>query len=337
MKQRTFKWVLAGFLAAGSVGSLMAWGTFGHQHINHAAVLALPSPMQSFFYNHIDFITEESVVPDLRKYTINDKAENPRHYIDWEGYDSTGTDPIPRTMKEAQAKYDEKYLQKMGILPWYIQDMMDKLTKAFQNKRKTEILFLAADLGHYIGDANMPLHTSINHDGQKTNQKGIHSFWEAQIPEIFGGQYNYYVTSPTYLPDVTTATWNIIRHSHELADTLLAIEREVRARFPEDKIYVKNDSGQIVKNKFNQKVFTMAYAKAYHDAMQGMVEKQMQHAIQDLVNFWYTAWVNAGKPDLNALDPASLTKANLPRLKEELRLYKKGKLSGFKIENEYNN
>ncbi|HNP55279.1 MAG TPA: hypothetical protein PKK69_11685, partial [Ferruginibacter sp.] len=105
----------------------------------------------------------------------------------------------------------------------------------------------------------------------------------------------------------------------------------------EDKIFMKDDSGQIRKNKFNQKVFAPAYAKAYHDAMNGMVEKQMQHAIQDLANFWYTAWVNAGKPDLSDLDPADLTKQNQSRLKEELRLYRKGKLTGFKIENEYNN
>jgi hypothetical protein len=39
--------------------------------------------------------------------------------------------------------------------------------------KKHEILFIAADLGHYIADAHMPLHTSDNHDGQLTDQKGI--------------------------------------------------------------------------------------------------------------------------------------------------------------------
>jgi hypothetical protein len=46
-----------------------------------------------------------------------------------------------------------------------------KLTQAFKEKRKSEILFIAADLGHYIADAHMPLHTSDNHDGQLTDQK----------------------------------------------------------------------------------------------------------------------------------------------------------------------
>jgi hypothetical protein len=51
------------------------------------------------------------------------------------------------------------------------QDMMEKLTQAFKEKRKSEILFIAADLGHYIADAHMPLHTSDNHDGQLTDQR----------------------------------------------------------------------------------------------------------------------------------------------------------------------
>jgi hypothetical protein len=47
----------------------------------------------------------------------------------------------------------------------------DGKTQAFKEKRKSEILFIAADLGHYIADAHMPLHTSDNHDGQLTDQR----------------------------------------------------------------------------------------------------------------------------------------------------------------------
>jgi len=186
----------------------LAWGVFGHEHINRAAVLALPEPVQSFFYNHIDFITQESTVPDLRKYTLNDKAENPRHYIDLENFG--GIDSLPLTMADAKAKYDEKFLQQNGILPWYVMDMMDKLTKAFKEKRKTEILFIAGDLGHYLGDAHMPLHTSANHDGQMTDQKGIHSFWESQLPEMFGKDYNYHTSEAHFIPDVRKELWGIL-------------------------------------------------------------------------------------------------------------------------------
>ena len=150
----------------------ISWGVIGHERINRAAVLALPAPLQTFFYNHIDYITQESSVPDLRRNVLNDKMEPSRHYFDMENFGDVAT--YPKTLEEARKKYDDKFLDKNGILPWHIQEMMTKLTKAFKDKRKNEILFIAADLGHYIADAHMPLHTSDNHDGQNTNQKGIH-------------------------------------------------------------------------------------------------------------------------------------------------------------------
>lgn len=318
-----------------SISLLFAWGTFGHQHINHAAVFALPKEMRTFFFNHIDFVTEESTIPDLRKYTLNDKAENPRHYINIEGMESMPIDSLPRTMKDAMAKYDEKTLQKMGILPWYIQEMMEKLTKAFREKRKTEILFLAADLGHYLGDANMPLHTSVNHDGQLTDQKGIHSFFEAQLPEYFGNGYNFKVNDAIYLENVTDAAWEVVKHSNSLADSLLRVEKRLKTTFPKERVYKTDAAGKVIKNKFGQWTHTYEYARAYHDALAGMVEGQVRHAIQDAANFWYTAWVNAGKPNLDDLDPEELTRSNSKRYKKEMKMYAKGQLFGFRIENEF--
>jgi hypothetical protein len=311
----------------------LAWGVFGHEHINRAAVLALPEPVQSFFYNHIDFITQESTVPDLRKYTLNDKAENPRHYIDLENFG--GIDSLPLTMADAKAKYDEKFLQQNGILPWYVMDMMDKLTKAFKEKRKTEILFIAGDLGHYLGDAHMPLHTSANHDGQMTDQKGIHSFWESQLPEMFGKDYNYHTSEAHFIPDVRKELWGILGSSHKLKDTLLLADKNTKIKMGADHVYKMDASGAPVKNKFGQPIHSDEYSKAFHEALKGMVEKQLQKAIVETSSFWYTAWVNAGKPDLTSLDPAPLTTRNKKMLDEEKELWKKGKLFGIESEKEY--
>jgi hypothetical protein len=329
------KFSLTLFLITGSISLLFAWGVWGHQHINHAAVFALPKEMQPFFYNHIDFITEESVVPDLRKYTINDKAEFPRHYINLEAFAPITLEQLPRTMKEATAKFDQETLNKNGLLPWYIQDMMDKLTLAMKEKRKTEILFLAADLGHYLADANMPLHTSLNHDGELTNQKGIHGFWESQLPELLGDQYRLNAPQAVYIPNITDETWRIVKHSHQLADTLLSVEKSLHQKFPKDKIYKTDATGQILKNKFRQPVHSVEYAKAYNDALNGMVENQIRNAITDVANYWFTAWVNAGKPDLTSLDDAALTQSNQKRFKKEIKAMKKGKIWSLKTDNEY--
>ena len=289
--------------------------------------------MRSFFYNHIDFITVESTVPDLRKYTLNDKAENPRHFIDLENFGSL--DSLPKTMADVKLKYDDKFLAKNGILPWYIEDMMDKLTTAFKNKNKSDILFIAADLGHYIGDAHMPLHTSANHDGQMTDQKGIHALWESQIPEMFGDNYNYHTDDAKFIDDVSKETWNIILNSHRLADTLLKKDKELRAKFPTDKMYRKDASGNVVKNKYGQPIFSDDYATQLNALLNGMVENQMRASIAETASFWYTAWVNAGKPDLSDLDPQELTKRNEKPMQDEMDLWKKGKLFGVNSEKEF--
>lgn len=311
----------------------ISWGTFGHEHIDRAAVFALPDQLRPFFYNHIDFITQESTVPDLRKYTLNDKAENPRHFIDLENFGSV--DSLPKNMEETKKKYDDKFLQSNGILPWYLQDLMEKLTKAFKEKKKTEILFIAADLGHYLGDANMPLHTSANYDGQQTGQKGIHALWESRIPEMFGKEYNYYTGDAKYIEDVNKEIWNIIFASHRLKDTLLSVDKELRKNTPENKLFKTDADGKAIKNKYGQSVYSDEYATQLHTALKGMVEKQMRASVIATANFWYTAWVNAGKPELDNLDPSELTKQNSKLLKKELKLWKSGKLFGVESEKEF--
>jgi len=318
-----------------SVTMVFAWGVWGHNHINKGAVLALPAEMGMFFYNHVDFIVEESTVPDIRKHMLNDKAEASRHYIDLEWYNFASKANVPEKMADAVAKYGKDSVQKYGVLPWNIEDMMDKLTDAMKNKRKTEILFLAADLGHYIGDAHMPLHTSLNHDGQLTGQQGIHAFWESQLPELFGKNYRLYVGDVHYISDIKKATWEIIDSSNKLVATMLEIEAKLKRDNPEDKQYVMGPDGKPAKNKFGSVIHTYDYAVEYHELLSGMVEKQMRNAIEKTADFWYTAWVNAGKPDLDDLDPESVTERNRAVYKDDIKAFKTGKIRGLRSDKEF--
>lgn len=333
MRNIKFKSLLISFSVVCIAFISISWGIFGHNHINNAAVMALPKPLQVFFYNHIDFITQESTIPDTRKYALRDKAEHPRHFIDVENFGTL--DSIPRSFDVAKKKYDDKFLDKNGILPWYIKDIMAKLTKAFKEKRKAEILFLAADLGHYIGDANMPLHTSANHAGQLTNQPGIHALWESSIPEIFGKNYNFHTQDAQYVDDVEKATWDMIRDSHSLVQPLLVTDKKLRETFTQDKIFVLDEKGNITKGMYGDLIFTLEYKTKLHQALDNMVENQMKKAIVTTSNFWYTAWVNAGKPNLEDIDSKELTKRNAKWLRQDLKLWEKGKLFGIESNKEF--
>jgi hypothetical protein len=318
---------------ASAIGFLtLSWGIVGHERINKAAVMALPQSLQVFFYNHIDFITQEASVPDIRKYALNYKDENPRHYFDMENFGPV--DSIPQTLEAAKKKYDAKFLNDNGILPWYIEDMMVKLTKAFKDKNRAEILFLAADLGHYIGDAHMPLHTSANHDGQLSDQKGIHSLWESRLPELFAKNYKLNVPQAQYYQDVHKATWDMINDTHSLAQPLLDIDKKLRTTTPEGQVFKMDADGKVLKSKYNTAVFSDEYAKKLHEQLNGMVESQMKKAITATASFWYTAWVNAGKPDLSDLDAPSVTQRNYQSLRDDLKMFQQGNLFGMKNQND---
>ncbi|MCB2408899.1 zinc dependent phospholipase C family protein [Hymenobacter lucidus] len=325
--RRARRWLLVTALYLSAPTLLFAWGTWGHERVNRAAVLALPPALRTFFYNHVDFMVQESVVPDLRKYTLSDKAEGPRHFIDLEDYgDQT---QIPQTSQEAYAKYEPAFLDKNGRLPWFIQDMLGKLTQAMKNGRKEDILFIAADLGHYLGDATQPLHTSQNHDGQLTGQKGIHAFYESQMVEKFGKDYNFKLKEPQLIQDPVAETWRIIAQAHASADTLLTIEKKLQTEMGTTNMLEVDAQGQPKKNVFNSNIRTAAYTAGFHAALKRMEERQLRIAAQAAANYWYTAWVNAGKPDLTKLDTEYTTRSSQANLKEELRLLQTGKLVDF--------
>ncbi len=333
MKKKIISSVFIFLLLTGSAGLLFGWGAWGHKHINRAAVFALPDGMIKFYYNHIDFITESAVVPDLRRGVLNDRNEPPRHFIDIEDFGNIPIDSFPKTIKEAYSKYDSTFLNKTGFLPWYIQNLTDKLTQAFQKRSKPEIIFISAELGHYVADAHMPLHTASNYDGQQTSQKGVHALWESRLPELFGNDYNFKTDKAKFIADIPAETWRIIAQSHSLEIPLLTIEKQNRDQFNNDNLYKKDATGKNILS-YNQPIFSDEYAKQFNTALNGMVEQQLRLSIQDIANYWYTAWVNAGSPDIISLDDDHLTYQNSKNFKSEYKAWNKGKILNLSSEKE---
>ena len=187
------------FLTVISSNRSLAWGFYAHRLINYHAVFTLPQPMISFFKKNIEFIKERSVVPDKRRYTIEGEAK--KHYLDMDYYRKK-SGKIPLQPKEFFSTYSQEEIEDHGTLPWTILQMKERLVQAFRERNSTKILKLAADLGHYIGDANVPLHTTSNYDGQETCQEGIHAFWESRLPELFSHEYSFIVGKAEYINNI---------------------------------------------------------------------------------------------------------------------------------------
>ncbi len=285
--------------------NVCAWGFYAHQKINYYAVFLLPPEMMVLYKPQIDFLFEHAVDPDKRRYAV--EAEGPRHYIDLDKYGSYPFDSLPRNWKQAVEKYSEDSIHKHGVVPWWVNTMLFRLEQAFKEKNKTRILKLSAELGHYISDAHVPLHASSNHNGQFTNQHGIHGFWESRLPELLAEkEWDFFIGKAEYISNTQDFIWQRVLESALAADTVLKFEKILNDRFPPDQKYAfEQRNGKIIRQ------YSTAYSVAYNKMMNGMVERRMRQSIWAIACYWLTAWINAGQPDLSKLSEQNFSEEEL--------------------------
>jgi hypothetical protein len=298
--------------------STHAWGFWAHQRINRIAVFLLPPEMMNLYKANIDWLTEHAVDPDKRRYATPDEA--PRHYIDLDHYCVYPCADFPHRWEDAVNKFSEDTLKAYGTVPWRIQQMMYWLTDAFKAKDKNKILRLSAEIGHYIADSNVPLHTTENYNGQLTNQVGIHGFWESRIPELFGEDYDYFIGKAEFIQKPLDRIWKTVMESHKALDTVLSFEKTLSTTFDSDRKFAFETRGQTV-----VKTYSKEYTKAYSDRMDGMVERRMRSSIKMVADVWFTCWVNAGSPDLDNLYDIPLTPEEQQLLEAEQLSWKEKK------------
>ncbi len=310
--------IIRKFIAVTSLVAVLmispAWGFFSHKRINRLAVFILPPEMIVFYKRNIAYIEHAAVNPDRRRFSVADEA--PRHYIDIDHYGDSAVHKMPRFWKDAVTQYTEDTLKAYGILPWHINRVYYQLRDAFMIRDPEKILRLSAEIGHYIADANVPLHTTENYNGQRTGQDGIHAFWESRLPELFSDNYDFFVGKAEYIPNIQLAAWQAVVTAHLQVDSVLAVEKMLSRQYRHSKYAFETKGRQIIKT------YAREYSKAYHNNLRGMVEQQMRASIKMIGDFWYTAWIDAGQPDLKALLDQQPSQQELQQRKEELEQWK---------------
>lgn len=281
------------------------WGFFGHQKINYYAVFLLPPQMMVLYKPNITFLSEHAVDPDKRRYMVAD--EGPRHYIDIDHYGHYPYDSLPRKWNEAIIKFGEDSIKAYGIVPWHVQTMLTRLTNAFKAKDYGKIMKTSAEIGHYIADAHVPLHANSNHNGQFTNQRGIHGFWESRVPELLADkEFDFFIGKAEYIKNPRDFIWQRVLESAKAADSVLSFEKQLTQQFASDKKFAFEErNGKIVRQ------YSTAFTVAYNKKLEGMVERRMRQSVYAIASFWYTAWVNAGQPDLSSLVNKSFSEQDL--------------------------
>jgi hypothetical protein len=278
--------------------------------------------MMVLYKSQVDFLSEHAVDPDKRRYAV--PQEGPRHFIDIDHYGKYPYNELPRNWNDAAAKYSEDTLNTYGIVPWWLQTMLNRLTQAFKEKDQVKILKYSAEIGHYIADSHVPLHACSNHNGQFTGQKGIHGFWESRIPELMAeNEWDFFIGKAEYIKNPADFIWKRVLESAAAADTVLQYEKELTKKFPGDQKYSFEERNGVIIRQYSS-----SFSKAYDAMLKGMIERRMRQSIYAVASFWYTAWVNAGQPDLKSLTHKEFSAEDLEEFESLNNAWKNGTVKG---------
>jgi len=280
------------------------WGEGSYDHVPRYWDQILALNMEAYSIDRGDtFFLFRAIPHELWSDTLGDSASRLQlvrnHYLRqyYEDMATIPCDSLQLIFPELKCKghetvYLEDVFTEHGIVPYHLQVMQRRLTNAFKNDDLESILRISAELGHYVADACVPLHTTSNYNGQLTNQVGIHAFWESRIPELFAIEaFDMVVGTATYIENPVSYFWGLVLDSHKEVDRVLGSEKELSLTYPTDKQYCFED-------RLNQNIRTQCtdYARAYHLAMDKMVEDRFRVAVKAVGDAWYTAWVDAGQP-----------------------------------------
>jgi S1/P1 Nuclease len=159
-----------------------AWGNEGHRIINRLAAANLPADVPAFLHseaaiNEIEYLGPE---PDRWRSPAEPElnaVQSPEHFLNFEPADALGTLPHRRLDFEAMAFAAGQRPEKIGLPPWEAIEVWERLKAALREYRGLSVahqdtraveqaaIFYAGWLGHYVGDASQPLHTTIQYNG----------------------------------------------------------------------------------------------------------------------------------------------------------------------------
>lgn len=297
-----------------------SWGFLVHRTVNQLAVYQLPKGMQGFYYKNMDYVVKNSVRPDQRR--NEDPSEATKHFIDLEAFGDSAAWKMPMDWETAVKEYSRDSLIKYGYVPYYVIVEQQRLTQAFKSGNKDSILFYSADIAHYIGDAHVPLHTSINYDGQLTNQRGLHALWETVVPEIVLPEYNLSSRHKAkYLKHSDVAIWEAVRSGFVLLKDVFEQEREATKMFTDETKYrIQMRNGKEVK------YYTSDFAKEYSKRLGPTINQQLNRSASLVADFWYTCWVDAGRPDLSKIMTQVYSNSDKDQFQLEKKAFRKNEL-----------
>ncbi|MBU1095914.1 MAG: hypothetical protein KKB34_05470 [Bacteroidetes bacterium] len=251
----------------------LGWGYVGHRIINGNSVLSFSKGIE-FINSWSGYLADHASDADRRK--SQQPEESPKHYIDIDAYtEFLTTGKINQNYDSLLSKYGKNFVEAQGSLPWAILDAVDSLQKLFERNDWDKAKLIASDLGHYVGDAHMPLHLTKNYNGQYSGTYGVHSRYESTLIGKYSGQIKYDGDSLLYIKDRSDYIFNFIYANYIYVDSV---------------------------NRADEYALSIAgsYNEVYYTELWNLTGKFTVNLFEDasnvLANLIYTAWIDSGSP-----------------------------------------
>jgi len=281
MKSKQFILVLTLIFIIQNFNFTFAWGKKAHKLVNIKAIEFLPEEM-ILMKSWKGYLGDHASDPDIRKDV--DRTEGPKHYIDMDYYSEFLDAKMILDREELISIYDAETVTKMGLLPWATLDTYNRLVQSFMEKNRDKVLIYASDLGHYVADGHQPFHTLLNYDGVLTDQRGIHGRYESEMVNKYIDQIesSMRVRNVEYIPEPLNYIFDYLTASNSFAPII----------FYADKIAYEKAGSHGSDDYYRLMWFRTKYVTL----------DQLSKASAALASLIYSAWIDAGKPNLIELN-----------------------------------
>jgi hypothetical protein len=275
----------------------MGWGEVGHVTINRVAAEKSAAAMPAFLASASGRIAWLGPEPDRWRSELEmplNRAQAPDHYIDLELVDWLRPLPPDRyefiaAVYEYRARHPEAGLpppEKIGLQPYIVIEVFDRLKVAFRQYREArathsstadaeaDAIFYAGWLGHYVGDGSNPMHTSIQYDG-----------WVGANPKHYTTEHGVHAKMETTFVNANPAVTRI--------ENLVGRPVHLEHPFEDYVAYLRESQAKVER----------AYALEKNGGFDGsgtaesreFIREQLGRGAQELLNLWYTAWVDSAQ------------------------------------------
>jgi hypothetical protein len=240
-----------------------------HRLVVEEAIDVLPKPLKEYYEDHQAEIPSQALEP-----VFPERSPDRRFLVD-----TLLPFPfreLPRSEDALESKFGQD-AENVGRLPWLIHESYDRLLEAFRAGDKARILAESDELAGFVVDLNSPLNLTGNFDGQETGQHGLWLRVTERLPQAMAGDLDLSADAANFLDQPKEYVFSVMLESYIWVDNILYLDALARR---------------------GKQSYSAPFFDDFARRAGPILEERLSHAAEDASSYWYTAWTEAGRPEL---------------------------------------